>query len=73
MWVLADIGDRPGWTGLLMCFSCFIPVVGLFVGLVMQVYISIGVATTFDRGILFGLGLSFLPFVFYPILAFARR
>jgi VIT1/CCC1 family predicted Fe2+/Mn2+ transporter len=33
--------------------------------------IAIGVAKAFSRGVLFGLGLALLSFIFYPILAFA--
>lgn len=70
-WVLAEIGDRPGWIGLVANAIAFIPVVGWIIGLGLSVYISIGIAAAFGRGIVFGLGLSFLPFVFFPILAFA--
>jgi len=40
---------------------------------VMWIAISIGVAKTFERGFIFGLGLAFLPTLFYPVLAFAGR
>jgi hypothetical protein len=70
MYVLAEIGGRPGWLGVLAFFIGPVPVVGRIASLCLSVYISIGVARTFNRGILFGVGLNFLPFVFYPILAF---
>jgi hypothetical protein len=70
MWVLAEVGDKPGWLGLLMFFSGFIPYVGLLVGLVLSFVISIGVARAFGRGAAFGVGLTLVPIVFYPILAF---
>jgi hypothetical protein len=41
------------------------------VGLILSLVISIGVAKAFGRGILFGIGLFLLPFIFYLILAFA--
>jgi len=72
MWVLAEVGDRPGWVGLLYCFSGAIPFVGPIGTLVLWAIISIGVARTFGRGIGFGIGLTIIPFVFYPILAFAN-
>ncbi len=71
-WVWAEIGGKPGWMGLLLCFIGFIPYVGGIIGLVMTIIISIGVAKTFDRGVAFGIGLWFLPVVFYPILAFSK-
>lgn len=74
MWVLAEIGGKPGWMGLLICFTGFIPFpyVGVIVGYVLYIIISIGVAKTFDRGVAFGIGLWLLPFVFFPILAFSK-
>jgi hypothetical protein len=72
MWVLAEVGDKPGWLGLLMFFSGYIPYVGPLAGLALSFVISIGVARAFGRGIGFGVGLTLVPIVFYPILAFAR-
>jgi hypothetical protein len=72
MWVLAEVGDKSGWMGLAMCFCGAIPVVGNMLQLILWVTISLGVARTFDRGVGFGIGLSVVPFVFYPILAFSR-
>jgi hypothetical protein len=71
MWVLAEIGDKPGWLGLAACFSGAIPYVGWLISIVISIVIAIGVAKAFNRGVLFGLGLAFLSFIFYPILAFA--
>jgi hypothetical protein len=70
MWVLAKVGDKPGWEGLAICFAGGVPFIGIFIEIYLWVDISIGVARTFDKGILFGLGLFILPFIFYPILAF---
>jgi hypothetical protein len=72
MWVWAVVGDRPGWVGLAACFAGWIPVpyVGLLIELGLWIFITIGVAKAFDHGVGFGLGLCFLPVVFYPILAF---
>jgi DNA-directed RNA polymerase subunit RPC12/RpoP len=78
-WVWAEVGDKPGWWGLLVVFSGSIPGVipligpylGLLIGFALSLVISIGIAKTFERGVAFGIGLCFMPFVFYPILAFA--
>ncbi len=87
MWVLAEVGDKSGWVGLGACLAgtialvvCrAIPVVGCFAipaGLIAQtvlwIVISMGVANRFGHGVLFGIGLFLLPFVFYPVLAFSR-
>jgi hypothetical protein len=70
MWVWAEVGDRPGWVGLASYGVAFIPYVGELAQLGIWIYITIGVAKAFDRSVGFGLGLCFLPIVFYPILAF---
>ena len=72
MWVLAEVGDQSGWVGLGACFGGAIPVVGPIVQIALWIVISMGVAKSFGRGVLFGIGLSLLPFIFYPILAFSR-
>jgi hypothetical protein len=60
MMVMAEIGGRESWFGLL----CLIP----FVGIIFSIMIIAGVATAFGKGIGFVLGLIFLGFVFWPIL-----
>lgn len=69
--VLARVGEKPAWMGLLCALSPLIPFVGGFVCLFLMISISIGVAETFGKGVLFGLGLWLLPIIFYPILAFS--
>lgn len=71
MWVLAEVGDKPGWLGLLMCFCGAVPFVGPVIGAVLSLVISIGVARAFGRGIGFAIGLFLVPFIFFPVLAFA--
>jgi len=73
LWVLAEIADKPGWYGLGIVLAGFIPVIGPVVQIILHINISIGVASAFDRGVIFGIGLFFLPFVFYPILAFSKN
>jgi hypothetical protein len=60
--VLARIGGKPEWWGLLM----YIPLVGL----IFSILICLGVAENFRRSSAFGLGLAFLGFIFFPILGF---
>jgi hypothetical protein len=56
------VARRPGWWLILM----FIP----FVNLIIIIILCIDVAKAFGKGVGFGIGLIFLPFIFYPILAF---
>jgi hypothetical protein len=60
--VLLEIADKPLWWIIL----CIIP----FVNLVAIVLIAIAVAANFGKSTLYGVGLAFLPFVFYPLLGF---
>ncbi len=62
MYVLLEIAGKPGWW--LVWF--FIPVANLVVQILMQ----IGVAEKFGKGGGYAVGLIFLPFIFYPLLAF---
>jgi hypothetical protein len=70
-YVLARIGGKPEWMGVVACLAgFFIPFAGPIIGWVLFIMISIGVARNFGKGVLFGLGLCFLSFIFYPILGF---
>jgi hypothetical protein len=70
MWVLALVANQSGWVGLGACFSSGVPVIGSIIQFGLWLVISLGVAKTFNRGVLFGIGLLILPFIFFPILAF---
>lgn len=60
--VLVQIAGKPVWWVLLM----FIPLVGI----IASILILVDLAKKFGKGAAFALGLAFLPFIFYPILAF---
>lgn len=60
--VMLRIVGRPWWWILLL----FVPIVNLVIGLIV-IY---NLAQVFGKGLGFMLGLLFLPFIFYPILAF---
>ena len=60
--VMIEIAKRPIWWIILL----FIPLVGAVVGII----ITLDIAKAFGKGVGFGLGLIFLPFIFYPILGF---
>jgi hypothetical protein len=60
--VVLEIAGCPLWWILLY----FIPIVNW----VIVILVALRLAGAFGRGALFGLGLAFLPFIFYPILGF---
>jgi hypothetical protein len=62
IYLLCKVAGRPGWWVLLF----FIPLVNFIIAIV----VDIDVAKNFGKGLGFGLGLFFLPFIFYPILGF---
>ena len=62
--VMLEIARRPIWWLILL----FIPIVGAIVSII----ITIDIAKAFGKGAGFGLGLAFLPMIFYPILGFGK-
>lgn len=65
IWVLLEVIHKPWWWLLLM----LIP----FVNIVMAILVARETARVFGQGIAFTIGLIFLPFIFYPILAFSSE
>jgi hypothetical protein len=61
--VLLEIAGRPIWWVLLFFIPC--------VNFIIAVLVSLDVAKNFGKGAGFGVGLAFLPFIFYPILGFS--
>ena len=60
--VLLQIANKPIW----WIVGLFIPIVNIAV----TAMVGLAVAERFGRGPGFGIGLAFLPFIFYPILGF---
>ena len=83
MWKVFDKAGQPGWAAIIPIYNIIgllnvagkplwwiivflIPIVNL----IPSILIPIDVAKNFGKGIGTGLGLIFLPFIFYPILGF---
>ena len=60
--VMCEISGKPGWWAIL----CMLP----YVSVVFQIIVAIEMAKSFGKGAGFGVGMAFLPFVFYPMLGF---
>lgn len=60
--VMLQVAKRPLW----WFFLYLIP----FVNIVIAIIVALDIAKNFGRGAGFGLGLVFLPVIFYPILGF---
>jgi len=64
IYVLLKVAGRPGWWLLLYLIPC--------VGIIVAIVVSIDVAKNFGKDTLFGLGLAFLGFIFFPVLGFSN-
>jgi hypothetical protein len=62
IYILCKIAGKPGWWVILF----LIPIVNLIISIIL----SIAVANSFGKSALFGIGLAFLPYIFYLILGF---
>jgi hypothetical protein len=62
--VLLEIVDKPVWWIILL----FIP----FVNLIVTILVLSELSKKFAKGTGFTVGLFFLPFIFFPILAFGK-
>lgn len=62
VYILLKIAGKPGWWLILF----LIPVVNL----IMAIITYIALAANFGKGAGFAIGMIFLPFIFFPMLAF---
>ena len=82
-WRIYVKADQPGWASIVPVYNLYIfcKIVGKsgwwvllsmipIVGIVIFVILNLELSKSFGKGTGFGLGLAFLPIVFYPILAF---
>ncbi len=63
IYILLKIAKKPGWWLILY----LIPIINF----IIRIVVDINIARNFGKGVGFGLGLFFLPFIFYPILGFS--
>ena len=83
MWKVFQKAGKPGWASIIPFYNTFVLVeiagkpilwfVLLFVpcvNIVILLMLAMEIAKVFGKGAGFGLGLAFLPFIFYPILGF---
>lgn len=83
MWKVFDKAGQPGWAAIVPIYNLIVllKVAGkplwwiiLFlipiINIIPSILIPIAVAKNFGKGIGTGIGIIFLPFIFYPILGF---
>lgn len=83
MWKVFEKAGQPGWAAIIPIYNAYILILVAgkpgwwlvlllvpFVNFVIDILILIGVAEKFGKGGGYAVGLIFLPFIFFPILAF---
>ncbi|AFD05808.1 DUF5684 domain-containing protein [Solitalea canadensis] len=83
MWKVFVKAGKPGWAAIIPIYNLIVLleivgrplwwIVGLiipFVNFIVLVILSLDLAKSFGKSTAFGIGLLFLGFIFYPILAF---
>ena len=81
MWKVFEKAGQPGWAAIVPCYNIIVlcQVAGkewwwffivVCVPIVGQLLVNLALAEKFDQGAGFGIGLTCLPFVFFPILGF---
>jgi uncharacterized protein DUF5684 len=83
MWKMFEKAGKPGWAAIIPIYNFIVllEIVGkplwwivLFflpcVNIVALILVALEVAKVFGKDTLFGIGLAFLPFIFYPVLGF---
>ena len=83
LWKVFEKAGKPGWGAIVPFYNCyclfemtfgtgwlflllFVPCVGQIMTIIMWVKL----AMVFDKGVGFGIGILFLPFIFVPMLGF---
>ncbi len=85
MWKVFEKAGRPGWEAIVPVYNSYVLTVEIakkeilwfilqlvpFVGVVAWIMVCIDLAKRFGKEAGYGVGLAFLPFVFFPMLAFS--
>lgn len=85
MWKVFEKAGQPGWAAIVPFYNVYILTCEIakkeilwfilmfipLVNIVASVLVSIEVAKKFGKSEAFGVGLAFLGFIFYPMLAFS--
>lgn len=81
VWVLVEITDLKQWFFYIICSIIFLPIISLgiltdlasLISLVGFFFCNYNLALKFEKDpVMYGIGLSLIPIVFYPLLAFSN-
>jgi uncharacterized protein DUF5684 len=83
LWKIFEKAGKPGWAGIIPIYNAivlleivgrplwwFILLLVPCVGFVIGIVLCIDLAKAFGQSPAYGIGLAFLPFIFFPMLAF---
>ncbi|TWU00752.1 DUF5684 domain-containing protein [Stieleria varia] len=84
LWIVFQKAGKPGWASIIPIYNAIvlIEIAGKplwwilllmipFVNIIFGIMLSIAIAENFGKSTGFGIGLAFLGFIFFPILAFS--
>jgi len=84
LWKVFEKAGQPGWAAIIPFYNIYILTCEIakkeilwlilmfipFINIIASVLVSIEVAKKFGKSEMYGIGLAFLGFIFYPMLAF---
>jgi hypothetical protein len=83
LWIIFQKAGKPGWASIVPIYNIIVlleiiekPIIWLLflliplVGIIFSIMMVVELAKKFGKDTGFALGMIFLPFIFYPILAF---
>lgn len=81
MWKTFDKAGEPGWAAIVPIYNVVVMakvaqkeaiwvLIAIFFGIVGIPVLCIGIAERFGKSAIFGIGMAFLPFIFWPMLGF---
>jgi Family of unknown function (DUF5684) len=68
--MVVQVSKKPMWWAAILLLGGLVPIVGPIASIVGRFIVCIALAKKYGKSDGFGVGLVFLPFIFYPILGF---
>ncbi len=72
IYIMLEIAGLQWWWLLLIIFIPLIPILGLLIEIGIWFYVNLKFVQSYGKDIGFAIGAFFLPFIFYPIMAFSK-
>ena len=72
IYIMLEIAGLQWWWLLLIIFIPLIPILGLLIEIGIWFYVNLKFVQSYGKDTGFAIGAFFLPFIFYPIMAFSK-